>query len=80
MTELFKIPLENDTSRKIIHIDMDAFYASIEEREQPDLRQKPLIIARDPSDTGGKGSWQRPITLLANTVCIRRWVPKRLPN
>ena len=55
MTELFKIPLENDTSRKIIHIDMDAFYASIEEREQPDLRQKPLIIARDPSDTGGKG-------------------------
>lgn len=55
MAELFKIPLENDTSRKIIHIDMDAFYASIEEREQPDLRQKPLIIARDPSDTGGKG-------------------------
>ncbi|ANJ68842.1 impB mucB samB family protein [Latilactobacillus curvatus] len=55
MAELFKIPLENDTSRKIIHIDMDAFYASIEEREQPDLRQKPLVIARNPSDTGGKG-------------------------
>ncbi|MEL1196357.1 hypothetical protein AADX85_14920, partial [Staphylococcus epidermidis] len=53
MAELFKIPLENDTSRKIIHIDMDAFYASIEEREQPDLRQKPLVIARNPSDTGG---------------------------
>ncbi|ASN60660.1 DNA polymerase IV [Latilactobacillus curvatus] len=55
MAELFKIPLENDTSRKIIHIDMDAFYASIEEREQPNLRQKPLVIARNPSDTGGKG-------------------------
>ncbi|MSD84387.1 DNA polymerase IV [Lactobacillus curvatus] len=55
MAELFKMPLENDTSRKIIHIDMDAFYASIEEREQPELRHKPLVIARNPSDTGGKG-------------------------
>lgn len=55
MPALFKIPLKNDTSRKIVHIDMDAFYASIEEREMPALRQKPLIIARNPSDTGGKG-------------------------
>lgn len=49
------LPININTSRKVIHVDMDAFYASIEEREQPELRKKPLIIARDPRKTGGKG-------------------------
>ena len=48
-------PLKNDTSRKIIHIDMDAFFASVEERDDPELAKHPLVIARHPSDTGGKG-------------------------
>ncbi|MGY3766494.1 DNA polymerase IV [Vagococcus vulneris] len=48
-------PLNNDTSRKIIHIDMDAFYASVEEREHPELKGKPLVIARHPRETGGRG-------------------------
>lgn len=30
--------------RKIIHIDMDAFYASIEQRDNPDLRGRPLAV------------------------------------
>lgn len=50
----FKEP-ENNQNRKIIHIDMDAFYASVEERDNPSLKGKAVIIARDPRQTGGRG-------------------------
>ena len=48
-------PLMNDTSRKIIHIDMDAFFAAVEVRDNPSLKGKPVIIAKDPRETGGRG-------------------------
>lgn len=48
-------PLMNDLSRKIIHIDMDAFFASVEIRDNPKLKGKPVIIGSDPRRTGGRG-------------------------
>ena len=38
--------------RKIIHLDMDAFFASIEERDNPELKGKPVIVGAKPGTRG----------------------------
>lgn len=38
--------------RKIMHIDMDAFFAAIEQKKRPELRGKPVIVGGDPDGRG----------------------------
>lgn len=43
----------NVAYRKIIHIDMDAFYASVEQRDFPEYRDRPIVVGGSPEGRGG---------------------------
>ncbi len=41
--------------RIIIHLDMDCFFAQVEERESPQFKGKPVVVGADPKDGRGRG-------------------------
>src|SRR5512136_1027046 len=42
-------------TRIIFHLDMDHFYTAVEERENPELKGKPVIVGADPKQGHGRG-------------------------
>ena len=64
----------HEAGRLILHADMDCFFAAVEERENPRLRGKPVVIGSDPQ--GGRG---RGIVATANYEARKYGVGSALP-
>ncbi len=43
------------SSRIIMHVDLDAFFAAVEEREHPEYRGRPVVVGADPKEGRGRG-------------------------
>lgn len=68
-------PVHIHDDRHILHVDMDAFYASIEQRDTPAYKSLPLVISRDPRETNGRG-----VVTTANYVARQFGVHSAMPS
>ena len=53
---------------KIIHVDMDQFFAAVEQRDNPELKGKPIAVGHDAAD--GSGCIRRNLYSWLS-VCVR---------